>query len=60
MFDLFSPLTHDSLLKILPFGCGYMTDEEGMPCPISIRLALMIRATVADYYPKDSYMTDIN
>jgi hypothetical protein len=60
MFDLFSPLTHDNLLKILPFGCGYMTDEYGDPDPTSLRLALLLRATVAVYYPKESKRAEIN
>ena len=60
MIDPFAPLTHDNLLKVLPFGCGYMADEFGDPCPRSLQLALIIRATIAALYPKTAKKYEIN
>ena len=43
MFDFYSPLTHDNLLKVLPFGCAYMSDEYDQPSMLSLQIALALR-----------------
>ena len=41
-------LTHASLLRILPFSCGYLCDvESGKPDGASVTIAMMLQAAIA-------------
>ena len=45
-------LTHASLLRILPFSCGYLCDEEtGKPCAASVTVAMLFQAMIASQDP---------
>lgn len=45
-------LTHASLLRILPFACGYLCDEEtGKPCAASVTVAMLFQAMIASQDP---------
>lgn len=43
LIDPFAPITHDNLLKVLPFGLGYMSDDNDQPSITSLRIALALR-----------------
>jgi hypothetical protein len=44
---MFSNLTHEELLEILPFECSYACNDKGEPCPTSVTVALMLQSIVA-------------
>jgi len=43
LLDPFAPITHANLLKVLPFGLGYMSDDNDEPSITSLRFALHMR-----------------
>ena len=48
MFEkMFSNLTHEELLQILPFECSYACNDKGEPCPISVTIALTLQSVAA-------------
>ena len=45
-------LTHASLLRILPFSCGYLCDvESGKPDGASVTVAMLFQAMIASQDP---------
>ena len=41
---LFGNLSHLSLLKILPFECGYLCQEDGNPDAYSVSIAMILQS----------------
>ena len=50
VFDPFDSVSHELLLHLLPFGAGYLCDEEGDPCSHSVRIMLTLQAIIAIQY----------
>ena len=45
MYDtLFGDLSHLSLLKILPFECGYLCAKDGTPDANSVSIAMILQS----------------
>jgi hypothetical protein len=47
IFDPFATVTHDLLLRFIPFGSGYLCDVEGEPCMASVRTMLVFQTIIA-------------
>ena len=60
MFHSLTNLSHEMLLLILPFGCGYLCDDDGEPCEKSLQAAVALQAIIALETPHKAKLTEIN
>ncbi len=60
MFQTLGTITHDMLLLILPFGSGYLCNDEGEPCEDSLKVTLMLQSIFVLTNPHEAKKVEIN